>query len=54
MKFLFLDVFTAVNENSSITLKCLAKAHASCASTWKWPGRVDEHGYPAYDLKEPI
>ena len=51
---LFPGVVTAVNEYGSIKVKCLAKAHAPHGSTWKWPGRVDEHDYPVCDLGEPI
>ena len=51
---LFPVVPTAVNENGSIKVKCLAKAHALRGSTWKWPGRVDEHDYSVCNLTEPI
>ena len=51
---LFPGVVTVVNENGSIKVKCLAKAHAPHGSTWKWPGRVDEHDYPVCNLREPI
>ena len=34
-------------------MKCLGKAHAPYRSTWKWPGRVDEHDYPVRDIGEP-
>ena len=50
----FLDVVTAVNENGSIKVKCLAKANAPHGSTWKWPRRVNEHDYSEFNLQEPI
>ena len=49
----FPAVVTAVNENGSIKVKCLCKAHAPYGSTWKWPGRVDEDDYPVRDIGEP-
>ena len=50
---LFPGIVTAVNENGNIKVKCLSKAHVPHRSTWKWPGRVDEHDYWARNIKEP-
>ena len=47
-------VVTAFNDNGSIRVKCLSKAHGPRGSTWKWPGRVDEHDYLARDIRKPV
>ena len=51
---LFPCVVTAFNDNGSIRVKCLSKAHGPRGSTWKWPGRVDEHDYLARDIRKPV